>query len=121
MTPSEAKRLIRKHIKRWRYLATSYGWKFDVYYADNGHVMPKDMDACYAATNYKSEYLDADIWFNLSLCSELDEKGIEETVIHELTHLVIAPIDFEEEQRKELERVVTMVSRLFMGLRNEKR
>lgn len=120
MTLAEAKIFIRKHLKRWRYLATSYGWKFDVYYADNGHAMPKNKNACYAATNYRSEYLDADIWFNLFLCSDLTEKALEEVVVHELTHLVISPIDFDESQRKDLERVTTMVSRLFIGLRNGK-
>lgn len=116
MENAETMKFIKKQIARWSYLAVSYGWKFDVLYAANDRDMPEGYDNCYGACFHLRDYLDADIWFNLERCAKLDESKLEEVVIHEITHLVLAPMQ-NKQNKAETERVTTMVSRLFKGLR----
>lgn len=116
MTPLEAKRLVRKHIDRWKYLAKSYGWKFDIYYADNGHRMPNGNEDAAGVTFTQFQYLSADIWFNLCKLSDCDESEIEEIVVHEITHMLIAPVQHENNAQN-VEYTTTTVSRILIGLR----
>lgn len=116
MTPLEAKNIVRKHIDRWKYLATSYGWKFDIYYADNGHRMPSGNEDAAGVTFTQFQYLSADIWFNLTKLSDCNESEIEEIVVHEITHMLIAPVQ-KDNNEQNVEYTTTVVSRLFLGLR----
>lgn len=117
MTPNEAMRFIKKQIKRWSYLVTSYGWKFDVYYYDNGHEMQDASQSCAAITDSDSKYLKGNIRFNLHNCSECSESELEEIVIHEITHMLVSPMQYTDCPTEQVEYVVTTISRLFKGLR----
>lgn len=116
MTPFQAKRFIQKQIRRWSYLVTSYGWKFDVNYCANSEDMPAGNGNCYALAVYQHEYLKGDLYFCLTRCSKLSDDALEEIVIHEITHMLLAPMQ-NSENGENTERVTTMVSRLFKGLR----
>lgn len=117
MTPRQAKAFIKKQLRRWSYLVTSYGWKFDVHWCANGHEMPGGNEECYGFASYKHEYLNGDIHFNLFHCATLNESELEEVVIHEITHMLLAPMQHEITEDN-TERCTTMVSRLFKGLRS---
>lgn len=119
MTNIETKKIIKKIISKWSYIVTDYGWRFNVYYCVNGHVMPSGNEHASAFTKWHSEYLQGDIYFNLFLLSDCDEKFIEECVVHEITHLLLGALSTENSQHN-VELTTTMVSRLFIGLRNAK-
>lgn len=117
LTPRQAKAFIKKQLRRWSYLVTSYGWKFDVHWCINGHEMPPDHEDSYGSTFTQSQYLEGDIYFNLHECATLDENKLEEVVIHEITHMILAPMQRDNNQDN-TELCTTMVSRLFKGLRS---
>jgi hypothetical protein len=117
LTPNEAKRFIKKQIKRWSYLVTSYGWKFDVYYYDNGHDMKDASENCAGITTADAKYLKGVIRFNLHNCAGCEEDELEEIVIHEITHMLVSPMQYDDCPQDQVEYVVTTISRLFKGLR----
>lgn len=120
MTPEQAREFLQEQIDRWSYLVTTYGFRFDVIWCPNGHGMPADAGRwCVGYTSTMQQYLEATIYFNLYICSQKSKEFLEETLVHELTHLLLAPMQADN-SKDNTERCTTMVSRLFVGLRNTK-
>lgn len=114
---------IKKLFSKWEYLVTSYGWKFDVYYYDTYEDMPPKVEATpttLMVTGCDFQHLRGDIHVNLRVCQNFVEENnetIEETVVHELVHLLVSPITDFDVPETPTEYVVTTLSRLFMGMR----
>lgn len=118
MTAEQAREIMQGYIDDWAYLVTSYGWKFDVVWCPNGHGMPGDTSRwCVGYTSTYHQYLSATIYFNLYLCAQKSKEELEEILVHELTHLLLAPMQADN-SADNTERCTTMVSRLLVGLRN---
>jgi hypothetical protein len=118
MTKNETMRLFRKHFKRWVYMVEHYGWRLITVYHDSVEDMPEGTDilsvAC-AESNFK--YLEATIHVNLRNAESEKEKRIEYFVIHELTHLLLSPLQ-ESCESTPLEYTVTSIARILQGLRD---
>jgi hypothetical protein len=118
MTKTEVVRMFGKQFKRWKYMIEHYGWRLTVCYHDSAEDMPEDSgyETCaITVTNFR--YLEATIHVNLKRCEDLGEHDIEYVVIHELTHLLVSPLQ-ESSEATPLEYTVTCISRIFQGLRN---
>ena len=58
------------------------------------------------------KYLTATLRFSTEKMGELDDEEFEETVLHELMHVILAELDCRDEHE---ERVATLLSRAFLG------
>ena len=107
---------IRELAKKWGWIATEYGWNFDLLYCDKYEHMPRETsnERTFAIVFAKFDYLYADIYFNLEIASELEDGKLEESFIHELTHLLVRPI-IESNDMEEY--TVTTISRILMRMR----
>lgn len=118
MTSAETIRAFKKHFKRWTYMIKHYGWKLTVCYCDGADEMPAEatLEAnAYTETNFK--YLDAFVYVNVRKNCSLSDSEIEYVVIHELTHLLVSPLQ-ESNEITPLEYTVTSIARILQGLRN---
>ncbi len=84
MATKRIKTLITESIKKWKKLLYLEHWELNVTFIDD-----PDLD-CYASCTPEYFALRAEIEFNLN---ELDEKDIESVVIHELLHVLLAPME----------------------------
>ena len=110
------KERFQKQFERWTYMIEHYGWKLTVYYCDSTEDMPDDHKECNACSIHSFQYLEASIYVNLRKCKDLDDEEIEYIVIHELTHLLVAPLQ-ESSETTPLEYTVTTLARIIKGLR----
>ncbi len=118
MKSSETLRLFKKHFKRWSYMVEHYGWAYTVYYHNSAEDMPEQFNyVCAAGTTADFKYLHASIHVNLRQCMNSDEHEIEYIIIHELIHLLISPLQVDEDIPKEY--TVTTLARIMQGLRNQ--
>lgn len=95
-----------------------YGWRLTVHYCDSMEDMPEEFqtESCAAGTVVHFKYLEASMYVNLRMCVHMNEEEIEYVVVHELTHLLVAPLQ-ESSESTPLEYTVTSLARIFMGLR----
>ncbi len=108
---------IKKYALRWKWIVTELGWKFNMMYCENFADMPKDTsdERTVAFIRPKFDYLSADIYFNLEIVGELKDRELEETIIHELTHMLLRPLV----EAPELEEyTTTTISRILMRMRS---
>ena len=116
---TSARKKLQLYFKKWEWLVTHYGWKFDVYYCDKYIDMPRSAGEDTAMITYaKFRYLKAEIYVNLELCSKEDKEALEEMAVHELTHLLLSPLDDMADIEK-MEYTVTTISRIFLGLKGD--
>ena len=117
---SEIKKLFKYHFKRWVYLIEFFGWNLTVVYCDSSDSMPEEFRDSAAGTTSTFKYLRAVIYVNLRECSGMDSSKVEEVVVHELTHVLIAPLiaSLESVEIVPLEYTVTTIGRVLQGLRN---
>lgn len=108
---------IRKFAKKWKWIVTEYGWKFDILYCNKYADMPRDTSSerTLAIVFAKFDYLYADIYFNLEIAAELEDDKLEEDIIHELTHILVRPIIESNEME---EYAVTTISRILMRMKS---
>jgi len=109
---------IRIHIDKWKWIVTWLGWRFDIYYVEKHKDMPDDTsrDKGVNASVYSNwSYLKAQIYFSLEKCMDYDDKELEEIVLHELTHILLDPLDGSTDSEV-LEYCVTSVQRVLSGL-----
>lgn len=115
MTTDRAMKLIKKYIKKWEYMVTHWGWKFNVNYCECYDDMPTEASEHTDAITFMIwNYLEGSIFFNLKRMARHDEEDIESVVIHELSHFLLAPVQTDADN---LELAVTMVARTINGLR----
>lgn len=116
---TEAK--LKKFFKKWGWIATLYGWKFDVFYYDKADHLPRDCSTQAAATAFfLFRYLDGAIHINLENLEGKDDDALEYVVVHELTHFLLSPFDDLEDPDAAKELATTMVSRVLVRLDKSK-
>ncbi len=111
----QTRKEIRKYIKKWEFLVTHFGWKFDVIFCKNNNDMPSG--DCVAIVYPVFKYLKAKIYFDLDECATVD---IEAVVLHEIAHILISPVDKNDPDEESIEYLTTTVSRCFIGINNGK-
>ena len=103
----------RKAVKRWVWLVDWLGWNVTVYYVAQDEEMPDECsENATAITFCNFGYLSADIYLKLS---DLDKSNIDIVVVHELSHLLISPIDGEAPQQNR-EYCATTISKVLVSL-----
>lgn len=107
----ECERIMR-YIDRYSYLLTLAGWNVDFHFHQRPVKGCNENDAA-GYVNFMWEYLAADIHFNAFLTAELDDEVVEETVLHELVHVLVGEAT---NKRGSIERVVTTISRQMQHL-----
>lgn len=108
---------IKKYAFKWRWIVTELGWKFDMLYCNDYDDMPRDTTdrMTVAKTFMQFDYLSADIYFNLEVVSDLEDEPLEEVIVHELTHMLICPI---QENYHLDEYTATTISRVLMRMKS---
>jgi len=124
MTKKQTLAKLQKLVKAWEWMATHYGWKFDVVYCDTHLGFPEDNisggDSTAGLCFSKFRYLKGTIYFNLEVCSGLNDEDLEEVVIHEITHFLVSPIlEAADIPVTPMEYTVTTLARIFKGLASE--
>ncbi len=115
---------------RWLPILGLSGWRVDfIYYRDFG-AFEADTESqgenVLAVTHAQWEYMQGAVKLNVSLWADLDENEAEETMVHELMHVLLketrygCPCDGEGFDTRHEERVATMLSRAFLEARSEK-
>lgn len=97
----------------WFWLVTDYGWAVVVHCVDDFSDMPTGADGNTAMrTTAIYCYLRADIYVNLEVCTLQPNDFLLEAVVHELTHLLVTPMENSDQQR--MEYTVTTISRALL-------
>lgn len=116
MTHKEAVKRLRKYLNYWMYFVKHWGWKVTLYFCDGYEEMPDEADPTTTAITYCTwPYLEGKVYFNTRLVKD-DENWIEELVIHELSHFLVAPM---QSDKRNLEISVSMIARTLKGLRDK--
>ena len=122
----EIKAGIQVHFDRW---AARFGlstWNLKALYERDGDVftpawqegMVRKETLANTVTNWP--YMQATITFNCKALSDLSHADVEEAVIHELAHVLVAELrDVSDDFLKHEERAVTMLARAFLTTRND--
>lgn len=116
MTQSQARKLILKYLKKWIPILRLQEWKINVRFLGHGfpHGSGVAVGAC-AAVHVDWAYLTASIDFDmLQMCE--GEEHIEEDVVHELMHIVVAELQPGDDFNPAEERVVTRLARALVSL-----
>lgn len=94
---------IQKMLKKWR--PAGFGWFHISYSYEREHdENPRLAAKCDVDWQYKS----AHITFFAPVMSELDDERLENTVVHELCHVLISPIqDFSDENTRQMTEYTT--------------
>lgn len=103
---------LRGYIDRWGHVALGAGWQFKSIFAAKKKSMPKDHRTVAAATWYQANYFEASMYYNLTVLQRQDNSNWEETVIHELVHLLLA--EFGDDSVRALEQAATNIARALM-------
>ncbi len=117
---SSKKKLIRRYIKRWRTILGLYQWKIKTFYHKDPEDILKNFDTgkrsmSSAMVNADWKYRSANIHFNMLNVNELPPAEIEETVVHELVHVLVN--EMREDGIHHEERVVTDLTAAFLWTR----
>lgn len=117
MTNEKNLKRIKAAFKRWEHIVARWGWDYKVIYRDSTDEMPTgSMFNNMAVTTHDYSYLTATTFVNLKCCFDESDEDIELMVLHELVHLLIAPIKDECEEHRE--HVCVMVSRVLQDENN---
>ena len=116
-TIEQVEEKMRAAIEKWSWIVMRYGWNFDVNYVLGCDNMPAGSDVnTTGATSARWEYLKGTIWINLLALQDESDDEIEKTAIHELFHLLLAPMGEVHNQTEKLEYTVTCLERLFFAV-----
>lgn len=102
---------IKKLMDKW--MPAGFGWwKIDVEY-NRGTVDGKEGSSKNASVYEMWEYRSATITFNLPAIATHNDDDLEETVVHELAHLLVGSIrDYSTDERRQMtEYAVTTITR----------
>mgnify|MGYP003494830787 CR=1 FL=1 len=109
---------IAKLFRKWSWLVTHWGWKFTVNYVACSEDMPDGAGASMSTTSHH-QYLQGLIWVNLKVCEGESDEMLEEMVVHELCHLLLAPMAQNPESEHEKELTCTTIARCIIGARGK--
>lgn len=109
-------------VERWKPVI-AYGWRLDVAWSRGPFQVGGAIDAeCVGAIGYAWDYLEATVTFDLAQCETLSDERIEEVVVHELSHLLVAPA-VESGSRSVLlsrkEHMTTLIARSLLAARGD--
>jgi hypothetical protein len=107
---------VKKVWSKW-YDALGLSWyRIDRYWNRSRNEDCAD-EVANTATNW--QYRTAAITFNLPACVDLDDDKLEEVIVHEMSHILVGPIqDFRDDQAREItEYTVTTVARALIWSR----
>lgn len=101
-------RLIRRYLKKWRDAGFGW-WKIDVNYDYDRDERNRD---CAARCKVNWEYRDVSLTFFLPALRGSADEEIENCVLHELCHILVAPLeDYSSDEAKQItETTVTQVA-----------
>lgn len=112
----------RNYLNTWIPLLSLQDYRIRVNYYDDSADFPGASDysegIMLARVSCQWEYLDVTIAVNVPAIARLSEEEIEETIVHELCHIIVNEMSSECVERKHEERVVTNMARTFLRLRN---
>ena len=114
MKPAKTEKLIQSYLSKWVARLALQEWKLTVLFHEHG--FPNDgrvdphVEAC---VNVNWDYLSARIQFDLSLCSTFDKAELEDVVLHELMHIIVAELRPGDQTGEE--RTVTRLTRALLA------
>lgn len=113
----DLKKRIEKLVKKWRGLLWLNNYRIHNIWA---RVPKGDNPNCAATTEMRWEYLEADFTWYMPNLLELSDDELEDCVIHEFCHILIAPLMYEDTEHGRLihERVTSTVQRAIGGVYN---
>lgn len=78
------------------------------------------VDNCGAEVKMRWEYMEADFTWYVPALQDLDDDELEEVVVHEFCHILIAPLMYDDSEhgRMVYERVTTTVQRAISYVKN---
>lgn len=107
---------INKYWDKWfRAIGLSW-WTVDKIFE---RELNKDSPSQAATSSSNWQYRTACITFVVPVCAEQDDEKLENVVVHEMTHILAAPIqDFRDDQAREItEYTVTTIAQALMWAR----
>lgn len=122
---ADQKARIDGFVVYWLPVLGLSGWRMDFKYFRDSGEFPGSGDVVLAETYAQWEYMQGAVSFNVPLWTDLEEDEAEETVVHELMHVLLketrygCPCDGEEFDTHHEERVATMLSRAFLAARSK--
>lgn len=133
----ELRNRIREIARAWLQVLGLGFWKIDLEYSRDGKgVCDPHSDLgnewdCAASVLVKWQYLNANIIFNLPIMLEMSDNEIEDTIIHEICHVLVnemreySQVEISEERlhigRAHEERVVSSLTNAFKWVRSRAR
>jgi hypothetical protein len=116
-TESRVMHLVQKLFTEWmKRLRLDYWYFTHVFTTQRDRRFP----SAKAYIQFQDEYESGQAtWILPELCG-MSERDVEETVVHELCHCVIAPLQNKHSKRKEIELMVTRLSRTLMSMKYDK-
>lgn len=109
----------RRYFEQWTYLLGLRWWDVQVRWYDNERDFRKasgattDNVAMRISADWR--YVAATIWVNVPAIAELSDEELERSIVHELCHVLVS--EMHESGEGHEERVVTMLSKAFMWVR----
>lgn len=112
-----AKKRFEKYAEKWHPLM-QMGW-YDIRYEYHRDFFPDDVDTV-AITNSSWIYRRAKIDVSMRKIHELDDAQVEDVVVHEFAHIVLAPVtqDQPEEWHEQVEYTTQTIAVLFQHIAN---
>lgn len=107
---------IREQLDKWVYCLGIGWWDLDVYYLDGKdakkNFSSKDGNIILALTYADWRYGIASIYFNLPEVKKISSAELENTIVHELCHILVN--EMREAELNHEERVVTGLTKAFL-------
>lgn len=107
---------MHRHILKWKEHLFLNPWRFNpTYVRESGKDVAGRGSSIEAQCNARWEYLEADVKFFMHQIHGMSDRQLEELVIHELCHCIVA--EMREKQVCHEERVVSHLVNVLWGLR----
>lgn len=91
---------LAKRVERWQYRLTELGvghWRIECVTITSPDGMPNGPDAD-ASVQVSSQYDSYHVWFNEDFLARTNKRRLDETIVHELMHVVMRDLDFAMDQ-----------------------
>lgn len=107
---------VKKFWGKWFNTLGLHWWGIDLYWQrERNEDEPSELG--HTSSNW--QYRTAAVTFNIPVVAEINDDKLEEAVVHEMTHILVAPIqDFRDDQARDItELTVTTVARALIWSR----